>query len=404
MDNNNSLMKSIQKPIVIVGAGFAGMTVALNLKNLNPSLPILVVDSASNFIFKPLMYEVLSKEIRIWEATPKFANIFSDAGITFLKNSLTKISFEDNILEFSDKLKLSYQYLVICTGSIPNSFFIKGVDQNCYFFNNLDDLNILKSALNKSQTNSFCKKLFIVGGGPSGVELACKIKDIFINQFEINLIEKSNEILNRNSIFNREQSESALEKRKINVFLNSTVQEVSETKISFSNEDGITSLDQDIVIWTAGVKPNLSYLESDQITTKYGRILVSKNLQIENHKNCFAIGDISIIEGMEDLPITAQVAMQEGNHLSKNLELSIRGKDLLPFEFQDNGEMISLGIGEASISGLGLTLSGKLAFEARRLIYASKLPDITETLKSASSWIFQKKSIFKKFFKKENSN
>ena len=85
-------MKSIQKPIVIVGAGFAGMTVALNLKNLNPSLPVLIVDSASNFIFKPLMYEVLSKEIKIWEAMPKFANIFSDAGITFLKNCLTKIS------------------------------------------------------------------------------------------------------------------------------------------------------------------------------------------------------------------------------------------------------------------------------------------------------------------------
>jgi len=127
-------------------------------------------------------------------------------------------------------------------------------------------------------------------------------------------------------------------------------------------------------------------------------------LQIENHKNCFAIGEISVIEGMEDLPITAQVAMQEGNHLAKNLELLIQGKDPLPFEFQDNGEMISLGIGEASISGLGITLSGKLAFEARRLIYASKLPDITESLKSASSWIFQKKSIFKKFLKKENSN
>ena len=94
----------------------------LNLKNLNPSLPILVVDSETNFIFKPLMYEVLSKEIRSWEATPKFVNIFSDAGITFLRNHLTKISFKENILEFSDELKLSYQYLVICTGSIPNSF------------------------------------------------------------------------------------------------------------------------------------------------------------------------------------------------------------------------------------------------------------------------------------------
>ena len=397
-------MKSIQKPIVIVGAGFAGMTFALNLKNLNPSLPILVVDSETNFIFKPLMYEVLSKEIRSWEATPKFANIFSDAGITFLRNCLTKISFKENILEFSDELKLSYQYLVICTGSIPNSFFIKGVDENCYFFNDVHDLNKLNSFLKKSKDTELHKKLFIVGGGPSGIELACKIKDIFTDQFEINVIEKSNEILNKNKIFNREQAEKALEKRKINVLLNSTVKEVSETKISISSEVGITSLDKDIVIWTAGVKPNLSYLETDQITKKFGRILVNNNLQIENHKNCFAIGDISVIEGMEDLPITAQVAMQEGNHLANNLELLIQGKDPLPFEFKDNGEMISLGIGEASISGLGVTLSGKLAFEARRLIYASKLPDISESLKSASSWIFQKKSIFKKFLKKDNSN
>jgi len=397
-------MKSIQKPIVIVGAGFAGMTFALSLKKLNPSLPILVVDSESNFIFKPLMYEVLSKEIRMWEATPKFANIFSDAGITFLKNCLTKISFKENILEFSDELKLSYQYLVICTGSIPNSFSIKGVDENCYFFNDFQDLKKLKSFLIKLQKTSFHKKLFIVGGGPSGIELACKIKDIFVDQFEINVIEKSNEILTRNKIFNREQAEKALEKRKINVLLNSRVKEVSETKISIDSEDGITSLDKDIVIWTAGVKPNLSYLETDEIAKKFGRILVNNKLQLENNDNCFAIGDISIVEGMEDLPITAQVAMQEGNHLAKNLELLIQGKDPLPFEFQDNGEMISLGIGEASISGLGITLSGKLAFEARRLIYASKLPDITESLKSATSWIFQKKSIFKKFLKKDNSN
>jgi len=397
-------MKSIQKPIVIVGAGFAGMTFALNLKKLNPSLPILVVDSETNFIFKPLMYEVLSKEIRKWEATPKFANIFSDASITFLRNCLTKISFKEKILEFSDELKLSYQYLVICTGSIPNSFSIKGVDENCYFFNDFQDLKKLKIFLKETQETVSHKKLFIVGGGPSGIELACKIKDMFTDKFEINVVEKSNEILNKNKIFNREQAEKALEKRKIKVLLNSAVKEVSETKITISSEVGITSLDKDIVIWTAGVKPNLSYLETDEITKKFGRILVNKNLQIGSYKNCFAIGDISVIEGMENLPITAQVAMQEGNHLANNLELLIQGKDPLPFEFQDNGEMISLGIGDASISGLGVTLSGKLAFEARRLIYASKFPYITETLKSVSSWIFQKKSIFKKFLKKDNSN
>ena len=161
--------------------------------------------------------------------------------------------------------------------------------------------------------------------------------------------------------------------------MNSTVKEVSETKISIFSDAGITSLDKDIVIWTAGVKPNLSYLATDQVTKKFGRILVNNNLQIENYENCFAIGDVSVIDGMEDLPITAQVAMQEGNHLANNLELLIQGKDPLPFEFKDNGEMISLGIGEASISGLGVTLSGKLAFEARRLIYASKLPCLLYT-------------------------
>ncbi len=396
-------MKSIQKPIVIVGAGFAGMTVALNLKNINPSLPILVVDSESNFIFKPLMYEILSKEIRMWEATPKFAKIFSDAGITFLKNSLTKISFEENSLEFSDKLKINYKYLILCTGSVPNQFSIKGVDENCYFFNNLEDFKKLNYAL-KNLQKEYNKKLFIVGGGPSGIELACKIDDIYKKKFDIYLIEKSNEILGKNKIFNREEAEKSLEKRKINVLLNSIVNQVSETAISISNETGINTFDKDIVIWTAGVKPNLSYLETDEITKKFGRILVNKNLQIDNYNNCFALGDIALIEGMEDLPITAQVAMQEGSHLASNLELLIQGKDPLPFEFQDNGEMISLGIGEASISGLGVTLSGKLAFEARRLIYASKLPDIKESLKSASSWIFQKKSIFKKFVKKDNSN
>ena len=404
MHNNISQMKSIQKPIVIVGAGFAGMTVALNLKNINPSLPILVVDSESNFLFKPLMYEILSKEIRKWEATPKFAKIFSDKGITFLKNSLTKVSFKENSLEFSDELKLNYQYLILCTGSVPNGFSIKGVDENCYFFNDLEDLNKLDYFLKNFQKDSINKKLFIVGGGPSGIELACKIDDIYKNKFDIHLIEKSNEILGKNKIFNREEAENSLEKRNIKVLLNSTVNEVSETVISISNETGINTLKKDIVIWTAGVKPNLSYLNSEDIPKKNGRIVVNNQLRIENKKNSFAIGDIAIIEEMEDLPITAQVAMQQGDHLAKNIELLIKAKDLLPFEFQDNGEMISLGLGEASISGLGITLSGKLAFEARRLIYASKLPDISESLKSASSWIFQKKSIFNKLLKNKNSN
>ena len=393
-------MKSIKKPIVIVGAGFGGLTVASNLKRLNPTLPILVVDSEAKFIFKPLMYEVLSEELSMWETAPEFLNIFSNLGITFLRNSLTKIRFDEKILEFSDDLNISYELLILCTGSVSNSFSVKGVDENCYFFNNLNDLKKLKSFLQKIQNNTTKKKLFVIGAGPSGVEIACKINDIYKNKFDISIVERSNEILGRNKIFNREEAEKALERRKINVILNSTVQQISDQKISILYDSEIKDLDQDVVIWTAGVKPNLPYID-EQVTQKDGRIEVNEKFQIENYINSFAIGDISIIKGMEDLPLTAQVAMQQGNHLAKNIELLFQEKDLLPFDFEDNGEMISLGIGEASISALGVTLSGKLAFEARRLIYASKMPDIIKTLKSTASWLFQKKSTLNNFINKK---
>ena len=382
-------MKSIKKPIVIVGAGFGGMTVALKLKKLKASLPIIVVDSREKFIFKPLMYEVLSEELPIWEAAHDFSDVFSNLGVTFIKNSLTKIRFDDSILEFSDDLKLSYEFLVLCTGSLNNSFSVKGVDENCYFFNNLSDLKKLKCFLQQIQDTNVKKNLFVVGAGPSGVEIACKVHDMYKNRFEIRIIEKSNEILSKNKIFNREEAEKAIEKRKINLFLNSTVKEISEQRICILNNSEISEFDQDAVIWTAGVKPNLPFFE-ENITQTNGRVLVNKQFQIEKYTNCFAIGDIAIIKGIEDLPITAQVAMQEGNHLAKNIELLYEEKDPLPFEFQDNGEMISLGIGEASISGLGVTLSGKLAFEARRLIYASKMPAISKSLKSTASWLFRK--------------
>jgi len=97
------------------------------------------------------------------------------------------------------------------------------------------------------------------------------------------------------------------------------------------------------------------------------------------------------------LPVTAQVAMQQGAHVALNLNLLRKKEDLIPFQFKDNGEMISLGIGEASISGLGLTLSGKFAFDLRRIIYASKMPKIDKTIKSAASWFLGKKAIIKQF-------
>ncbi|SVD28754.1 uncharacterized protein METZ01_LOCUS381608, partial [marine metagenome] len=128
-------MNNIKKPIVIVGSGFGGVNAALHLRKNNPDFSILVIDSKSQFEFKPLLYEVFSDEIKSWEVNPSFDSIYSNSGITFIRNRVKFIDFDKNLLILKDDLIVQFEYLVLSTGSSPNDFSIKGVREYCSFFN-----------------------------------------------------------------------------------------------------------------------------------------------------------------------------------------------------------------------------------------------------------------------------
>jgi len=390
-------MNNIKKLIVIVGSGFAGINAAIQLRKNISNSSILVIDSKSQFEFKPLLYEVLSDEIQSWEVMPSFDTIFANSGITFLRNTVKLIDLDKKFLILQDDFKVEFHYLILSTGSSPNEFSIKGVKEYSYFFNNNKDQQKLKSLLKQPLLKNNCKKIFIIGAGPSGVELACKIKDLYQTKFEINIVERTADILNNNKIFNKEEAQKTIEAKNINLLKHSSVFEIRDKEILITNEsDKVSQLPYFAIIWTAGIKPNLP--EFVQTIQKYNnRILINDKLQLISYPNVFVLGDISIIEGKNNLPITAQVAMQQGVHAALNLKLLLNEENPIPFKFKDNGEMISLGIGEASISGLGLTLSGKLAFDIRRIIYASKMPKIDKSIKSAASWFLGKKSIINQF-------
>ena len=390
-------MNNIKKLIVIVGSGFAGINAAIQLRKNNPHLSILVIDSKSQFEFKPLLYEVFSDEIQSWEVIPSFDTIFANSGITFLRNTVKLIDLDEKFLILRDDFKVEFQYLILSTGSSPNDFSIKGVKQYSHFFNTNEDQRKLKNLLKQPLLKNNCKKIFIIGAGPSGVELACKINDLYQTKFEINIVERTAEILNNNKIFNKEEAQKTIDEKNINLLTNASVVEVRDKEILISNKSGVVDKFPYLaIIWTAGIKANLpEFVQKIQKTNN--RILVNDKLQLPSYPNVFVLGDISIIEGKTNLPITAQVAMQQGIHVALNLNLLLQKKNLMPFQFKDNGEMISLGIGEASISGLGLTLSGKFAFDLRRIIYASKMPKIDKSIKSAASWFLGKKSIIQQF-------
>ena len=388
-------MNNIKKPIVIVGSGFGGVNVALHLRKNNPDFSILVIDSKTQFEFKPLLYEVFSDEIKSWEVNPSFDSIYSNSGITFIKNHVKFIDFDKKFLTLQDDLKVQFEYLVLSTGSSPNDFSIKGVREYCSFFNtNKDQLN-LKKRLDKTIAVGKSNKIFIIGAGPSGVELSCKVSDFYKSKFEVNIVEKTSEILNNSKIFNREEAEKTIAKKNINLMKNYSVVEINDEQILLSNNlNQVEKFPYFDVIWTAGIKPNLPEF-NQQIQKINNKILINNNLQLHDYPNIFVLGDISQVESNNSYPVTAQVAMQQGEHVALNLKLLINNEKLLPFKFKDNGEMMSLGIGEATISGLGLTFSGKLAYDFRRIIYASKMPKIEKSLKSTTSWFLEKKSIFK---------
>ena len=389
-------MTNIKKLIVIVGSGFAGINAAINLRKNNADLSILVIDAKSQFEFKPLLYEVFSNEIQSWEVVPSFDTMFANSGITFLRDNVHSIDLDKKVLNLKDNFQVEYQYLILATGSSSNDFSIKGVNEYAYFFNTYKDQLKLKNCLKQSLSNEICRKIFIIGAGPSGVELACKMKDIYKTKFEVNIIESTSDILSKNKLFNKEEAEKSISAKNINLLLNSSVIEVTEKEILVNNKSNqINKFPYFAVIWTAGIKPNLP-LFNQKIQKINNKILINDKLQLPSYLNVFALGDIAAIEENPNLPVTAQVAMQQGVHAAQNLNLLLNNENLIPFEFKDNGEMISLGKGDASISGLGLTLSGKFAFELRRIIYASKMPRIDKSIKSAASWFLEKKSIIQK--------
>ena len=390
-------MNNIKKLIVIVGSGFAGINAAIQLRKINSNLSILVIDSNSQFEFKPLLYEVFSDEIQSWEVIPSFDTIFANSGVTFLRNTVKLIDLDEKFLILKDDFKVEFQYLILSTGSSPNDFSIKGVKEYAYFFNTNKDQRKLKNRLKQPLLKNNCKKIFIIGAGPSGVELACKINDLYKTKFEINIVERTAEILNNNKIFNKEEAQKTIKAKNINLLTNSSVTEIRDKEILITNKsDQVDQFPYFAIIWTAGIKSNLpEFVQKIQKTNN--RISINNKLQLPSYPNVFALGDIAAIEGKINLPITAQVAMQQGLHAALNLNLLLEKENPTPFEFKDNGEMISLGIGKASISGLGLTLSGKFAFDLRRIIYASKMPNIDKSIKSAASWLLGKKSIINQF-------
>ncbi|HRD41142.1 MAG TPA: FAD-dependent oxidoreductase [Prochlorococcaceae cyanobacterium AMR_MDS_5431] len=383
-----------ESPVVIVGGGFGGLYTALALSTIHDHPPILLIEPKERFIFFPLAYELLSGELQTWEVAPKYNKLFTGRRIAWLRDTVATVDIKSKTITTVLGQSQKFGQLVIATGTRLETFNIPGVREYAMTFHSLKDIERLQQLLRcVKEYPDKNQRIAIVGAGPTGVELACKLADLAEGVIEINLIERSNQVLNSCRAFNREQAQIALSKRNIRMKMETTVLKVRADSIIVSGPDAIEeTLPITKVVWTAGLSPSLPIISPSPNVDKYGCLVCSEDLQLS--ESIFVMGDISSLATSKQspLPKTAQVAFQQAELVCANLISQRKRLPLEAFYWNDLGEMISLGIGNASLVGAGLTLAGPSAFQIRRLAYLTRLPGLSHQLRVATSWILSESS------------
>ena len=350
----------------------------------------MLIEPRDRFVFVPLLYELMSGELKGWEVAPDYASLLQGHGISHLQDRAGSIDLDARCVTTASGRALQYSQLVIATGAQPEDFGIQGVRDNALNFHTLSDLQPLQERVQELRRRpSGTSSLVIAGAGATGVELACKLVDMLNGAAKVQLVELGDQILPRSKAFNREQAEKALKKRGVTVHLNTRVESVTATSVMLSGAQGSSQQHHDGLIWTAGSRPCIPDI-SPKLELHQGRLPVTESLRLQGYPEVLALGDIAVNPDADELsswPHSAQTAIQQGQFAAKELKTKLQNNDVNTFVFNDLGEMLSLGIGDASITGLGLTLAGPLAFKLRRLTYLTRLPGLSLGLRAAGAWL-----------------
>ena len=378
--------------IVIVGGGFGGLYTALNLCQFpwtEASRPeIILISEQRHFLFSPLLYELVTGEMQSWEIAPPYEELLADTPIRFQPAQVRGVDLAQRRVDLG-KETIGGDYLVLAVGGETQRPPIPGLSEYAYEFRTLADAERLRERLRQLLTGTGVVRVAIVGAGPSGIELACKLADLLGNRGRVRLVERGAEILKTFSPFAQEAAQKALEQRGIWLNLTTTVTEITANTITLNYKDQLDVLPVDMVVWTAGTRTPAWITALPAQHDEQGRLVVRPTLQLPEYPYVLALGDVAacVDENGQAIPRTAQAAFQQADYAAWNLWALSSGRSLLPFKYFHLGEMLTLGTEDAAMSGLGVQLQGSLAYIARRLVYLWRLPTLKHRLQVGWHWM-----------------
>ncbi|MEM8830469.1 MAG: NAD(P)/FAD-dependent oxidoreductase [Cyanobacteria bacterium P01_G01_bin.19] len=389
-------MSEEKSRICIIGGGFGGLYTALRLAEFPWSYEqkpeIALIDKSDRFLFSPLLYELITEEMQSWEIAPPFAELLANTEIIFRQGSVSNIDIEAKQVSLADNSTLKYDKLVLATGGNTPVDIVTGAKEHALPFRSLNHAYRLQEELRLlEESNPEKIRVAVVGGGYSGVELACKLADRLGEKGRIRIVDRGTQILKDSSEFNRETAIKALEKNHIWQDLETEVAEVESDRISLIYKGQTDTIPVDLVLWTVGNRVAGLINDLPLPKNEQGLLKIEPTLLVEGRGDIYALGDVADCydEDGKPLPATAQVAFQQSDYCAWNLWASATNRPPLSFRYQALGEMMTLGTDNATINGLGLKLDGPMAYIARRLVYLYRLPTLKHQLTVGLNWITQ---------------
>ena len=356
--------------VVIIGGGFAGLAAAKGLEE--QELQVVLIDKHNYHTFQPLLYQVATGGLEPDSIAFPLRKRFNDvANFYFRLANVQKINSETNTVETSIG-NLTYDKLIIATGSTTNFFGNTNIQKYTMEMKSIpQSLNIRSLILENFEeallTSNIAERdalmnFVIVGGGPTGVELAGALAemkkgilpkdypDLDIRKMQINLIQSSGELLKGMSAQASEKAEDFLIKLGVNIWKNLRVLDYDGKTVTTNGSDHFNA---ETVIWAAGVKgETIAGLNTECIVERAERIKVNQYNLVEKYNNIYAIGDVACMASAENPnghPMMAQPAIQQGKLVAKNILASFAGKEQKNFVYNDRGSMATIGRNKAVV-------------------------------------------------------
>lgn len=410
--------------VVIVGGGFGGLYTALGLDRAlgyNRDLEIVVIDRKNYFLFPPMLPSVATGAIETRQVTYPFRRVFEATNVVFRKESVCSVDLAKRTVHTSVDLDvdggpqprrgvgaLQYDYLVLAPGSETNTFRTPGADRHCFYMRELGDATALRNhiidlfeAAAHETDHRVVRELLrfvIVGGGPTGVELAAEIQDLVDHVLckrypevdptfvEVYIVQSAPHVLPGWDERLIQDTTDQLQRLKIRALLNTRVVQVSARAVTLGSGE---ELHTRTVVWCAGVKPSRLLAATGLPLNRVGKIAVEADLRVAGHPDVFVLGDAASCADPrtgDPLPALAQVALQQGAATAQNLRALLAGREPRPFRYFNHGSLLAVGERFAVVDLIGLRLSGFVAWLIWRTLYVAKLVGFGNRVRVVLDW------------------